>query len=190
MIFDIVVSPAARQSHRLRGLSPEPSPRPIRRRRIGGTSRDNLVKANTSVDSPTTSLAGAALDHLVGHPLGVVCESHREEEKTALDSSILDGIVVEDLRDTSADPANPPITDPRRPLLVHITDTLFHSIMSGPPATSSVGGTGSATMQTSILCSSTAIMSSQANLGSTGSILGVSSPFTIFTSSIPTIPVN
>ena len=185
-----MASPEARQSRRLRGLSPEPSPRPVRRRRIGGPSGDNLVEADTSIDSPATPFAGEALDHLVGHPLGIVCESHSEEEQTALDSSLLNRVTVEDLRDTSVDPVNPPLTDPRGPALVHISDPLFFSAMSRPPATSSVGGTGSAFVQTSIPSSSTTVMSSQANLGSTSSIPGTSVPFTTFTSSIPTIPVT
>ena len=160
MIFDTVASPEARQSRCLRGLSPEPSPRPVRRRRIGGSSGDSLVEADASIDSPATPFAGEALDHLVGHPPGAVRESHCEEEQTAPDSSLLDRVIVEDLRDTSVDLVNPLITDPRGPLFVHIVDPLFHSIMSGPPATSSIGGTGSAFVQTSIPSSSTTVMSS------------------------------
>ena len=161
MIFDTVASPEAHQSRRLRGLSPEPSPRPVRRRRIGGPSGDNLVEADASIDSPTTPSAGAAFDHLAGHPSSLVRASHSEEERTAPDSSLLGRVFVEDLRNTSADPVNPPITDPKGPLLVHISDPAFFSAMSGPPATSSVGGTGSAFVQTSIPSASTAVMSSQ-----------------------------
>ena len=185
-----MASPEARQSHRLRGLSPEPSPRPVRRRRIGGPSGDNLVEADTSIDSLATPFAREALDRSVGHPPGVVRESHSEEEQPALDSSLFDRVTVEDLRDTSAYQVNPPLTDPRGPALVHISDPLFFSAMSGPPVTSSVGGTGPAFVQTSIPSSSTTVMSSQANLGSTSSVPGTSVPFTTFTSGIPTIPVT
>ena len=127
---------------------------------------------------------------MAGHPLGEVRESHRDEEHPAFDSGLLDRVVVEDLRDTSADPASPPLTDPHGPVLVHITDPLFHSTMSGPPATSSVGSMGAAAMQTSMPSSSTTVMSSQAYVESTSSMPGVSSPFTMFTSHIPTIPVT
>ena len=72
MIFDTVASPVACQSRRVRGISPEPPPRPLQRRRIGGPSEDNLVEDDASVDSPATSLVGAALDHLVGHLPGAV----------------------------------------------------------------------------------------------------------------------
>ena len=75
-----MASSEARQSRRLRGLSPEPSPRPVRRRRIGGPPGDTSAEANASIDSPATPLSGEALDHLVGYPPGVVRESHSEEE--------------------------------------------------------------------------------------------------------------
>ena len=147
-----MASPAACQSRRQRGLSPETSPHPVRRRRIGGPSKDNLVEANTSVATPATPSVGEALDNLVGHPSGVVSESHFEKEKTTPDSTLFGRVVVEDLRDTSAHPTKPPITYLHGPLLVHIMDPMFHSIMSGPPATSSVGGTGSASMYSSVPC--------------------------------------
>ena len=83
---------------------------------------------------------------MAGHPLGEVRESHRDEEHLACDSGLFDRVVVEDLRDTSADPANPPLTDPFGPALVHIMDPLFYSTMSGPLATSSIGSMGAATM--------------------------------------------
>ena len=120
LIFDTVASPAAHQSRRLRGLSPEPSPHPLIRRRIGGTLGDNLVEANASIDSPTTPSAGATLDHLVGHPPGEVRESHRDKEHPAFDSRLLDRVVIEDIRDTSDDPANPR-------LLIHVDPFWFIS---------------------------------------------------------------
>ena len=69
---------------------------------------DNLVEADASTVSPATPSVGVALDHLVGNPLGEVRESHCDEEHLDFDSGLLDRVVVEDLRDTSADLANPP----------------------------------------------------------------------------------